>query len=84
VTVTVTDTAANMIKMMEFLPSHTGHNGCLNYVLQLSINGEILEKPEVKNIISSVRAFTNYAVISTLLSTAVRSKQDKLGWSELM
>ena len=82
VTVTVSDTAANMIKMMEFLPSHIVHNGCLCHVLQLSINDEILEKPEVKHIIFSVRAFTNYASISTLLSTAVRRKQEELGWSE--
>ena len=82
VTVTVSDTASNMLKMMEFLPSHIVHNGCLNHVLQLSINHEILEKPEVKNIIFSVRAFTNYAAISTLLSTAVRSKQEELGWSD--
>ena len=80
--VTVSDTAANMIKMMEFLPSHIVHNGCLNHVLQLSINDEILEKPEVKNIIFNVRAFTNYAAISTLLSTAVRSKQEDLGWND--
>ena len=68
--------------MMEFLPSHIVHNGCLNHVLQLSINDEILEKPEVKNIIFNVKAFTNYAAISTLLSTAVRSKQEDLGWND--
>ena len=81
-TVTVSDTAANMGKKFEFLPSHIVHNGCLNYVLQLVVNDEILEKPEVKNIVFSVRAFTNYASISTLLSAAVRSKQEEMGWSD--
>ena len=81
-TVTVSDTAANMVKMFEFLPSHIVHNGCLNHVLQLVVNDEILEKPEVKNIVFSVRAFTNYASISTLLSAAVRSKQEEMGWSD--
>ena len=71
-----------MVKMFDFLPSHIVHNGYLNHVLQLVVNDEILEKPEVKNIVFSVRAFTNYASISTLLSAAVRSKQEEMGWSD--
>ena len=78
-TVTVSDTAANMIRMMHFLPSHIVHNNCLNHVLQLTINDEVLEKPEVKNIIMNVRAFTNYAAISILLTEALRKKQEELG-----
>ena len=71
-TVTVSDTAANMIRMMDFLPDHITHNPCLNHVLQLAINDEVLEKPEIKNLILNVRAFTNYAATSTLLSAALR------------
>jgi hypothetical protein len=81
-TVTVSDTASNMLKMMQFLPEHMTHNGCLNHVLQLTINDEVLEKPEVKNMILSVRAFTNYAATSILLSAALRKKQEALGWEE--
>ena len=44
-TVCVSDTAANMLKMMEYLPNNMEHNDCLNHVFQLSINDEILEKP---------------------------------------
>ena len=80
-TVTVSDTAANMIKMFEFLPQHIVHNGCLNHVLQLVINDEILEKPEVKNIVYNVRAFTNYAAFP-LLNAAMRSKQEEMGKDE--
>ena len=78
-TVTVSVTASNMIRMMHFLPSHIVHNDCLNYVLQLSINDEVFEKPDVKNIIFNVRAFTNYAAISILLAGALRKKQEELG-----
>ena len=77
-TVCVSDTAANMIKMMEYLPNDMEHNDCLNHVLQLSINDEILEKPEIKNIIMNVRAVTNYT--SILLSSALKRKQEELGW----
>ena len=59
-TVCVSDTAATMIRMMEYLPNDKEHNDCLNHFLQLSINDEILEKPEIKSIIINVRAVTNY------------------------
>jgi hypothetical protein len=81
-TVTVSDRAANMIRMMRFLPSLISQNDCLNHVLQLTINDEVLEKPEIKNIIFGVRAFNNYAAISILLSNALRSKQEELGTAE--
>ena len=81
-TVTVSDTAANMLRMMRFLPEHIVHNSCLNHVLQLTINDEVLEKPEIKNLITNVRAFTNYAGIITLLSSAIRKKQEELEWEE--
>ena len=71
-----------MLRMMRFLPIHIVHNSCLNHVLQLTINDEVLEKPEIKNLITNVRAFTNYAGISTLLSSAIRKKQEELEWEE--
>ena len=64
------------------MPDHIGHINCLNHVLQLTINDEVLEKPEVKNLIINVRAFTNYAASSILLSSAVRTKQESLGSEE--
>lgn len=79
-TVCVSDTASNMLKMMEYLPNSMEHNDCLNHVFQLSINDEILEKPEIKNIIANVRAFTNYT--SVLLSSALRKRQEELGWED--
>ena len=71
-----------MIKMMEFLPAHMTHNGCLNHVLQLAINDEVLDKPEIKNVILSVRAFTNYAAVAILCSAALRKKQEAIDWEE--
>ena len=47
-TVVVSDTAANMLKMMDYLPNDMEHNSCLNHVLQLVINDEVFEKQEIK------------------------------------
>ena len=66
--------------MMEYFPNNMEHNDCLNHVFQLSINDEILEKPEIKNIVANVRAFTNYT--SVLLSSALRKRQEELGWED--
>ena len=79
-TVCVSDTAANMLKMMDYLPNNMEHCDCLNHVFQLFINDEILQKPEIKNIVANVRAFTNYT--SVLLSSALRKRQEELGWEE--
>ena len=79
--VVVSDSASNMLKMMEFLPNDMEHNSCLNHVLQLVINDEVFEKPEVKNIITNVKAFVNYCSNSVLLSSALRKKQEELGFS---
>ena len=46
--VVTTDTAVNKIKMMEYLPIHFLHGGCLNHIIQLTINDELLEKPSIK------------------------------------
>ena len=42
--VVTTDTAANMIKMMEYLPIHSLRGGCINHVIQLTINDDIPER----------------------------------------
>ena len=39
-------TAANMIKMMEYLAIHFLSTGCINYFIQLTINDEILKDQE--------------------------------------
>ena len=59
--VVTTDTAANMIKMMEYLPVHFLHGDCINHVLQLVIKDELLEKPSVKNLIQTCRKICTYA-----------------------
>ena len=39
--VVTTDTAANMIKMAQYLPMNFFHCGCLNHILQLVIKDEL-------------------------------------------
>ena len=39
-----TGTAANIIKMMEYLPIHSLRGGCINHVIQLTINDDIPER----------------------------------------
>ena len=82
-TVVVSDTAAPMLKMMDFLPNDMEHNSCLNHVLQLVINDEVFEKQEVKNIIANVKAFVNYSSYSVLLSSSLRKKQEEMEFSSL-
>ena len=82
-TVVVSDTAANMLCMMNFLPNDMERVNCLNHVLQLAINDEVFEKPEVTSIIANVKAVTNYASSSVLLSEAIRKKQEDLGFKSI-
>ena len=77
--VCVSDTASPMLKSMEYLPTHMIHNGCMNHILQLSINDEILEKPAVKTIIMKLRGFSNYASRSNLFSEYLRQLQREAG-----
>ena len=83
-TVVISDTASNMLKCMEFLPNDMEHCGCLNHVLQLSINDETFEKPEIKNIMAKVKAFINYHSISVLLASALEKEQKDLGWEKML
>ena len=52
-TVVISDTASNMLKMMEFLPNDMEHLNCLNHVLQLTINDAVFEKPELAGILAN-------------------------------
>ena len=77
----VSDTASNMLRMMNFLPNDIKRVDCLNHVLQLAINDEVFEKPEVTTVLANVKAVTNYASSSVLLSEAIRKKQEELGFT---
>jgi hypothetical protein len=81
-TVVISDTASNMIKSMEFLPNNMEHCGCLNHIMQLTINDEVFQKPEIKNIMAKVKVFINYNSVSVLLSAALEKKQRELGWEK--
>ena len=59
------------------------HNDCLNHVLQLSINDEVFEQPDITSIVANVKAFVNYAAISVLLSASLRKKQEALGFASI-
>ena len=80
-TVVVSDTASNMLRMMDFLPNEMEHNDCLNHVLQLVINNEVFEKPEITTIVTHMKAVVNYN--SVLLSSALRKKQEELGFKSI-
>ena len=45
--VVTTDTAANMIKMTQYLPMNFFNCCCLNHILQLVIKDEMFEKPSI-------------------------------------
>ena len=77
--VVTTDTAANMLKMMEYLPIQFSHGGCLNHVLQLVIKDELLEKASVKIIIKSCRKICTYANQTVMINQCIVMKQIELG-----
>ena len=82
-TVVISDTASNMLKMMEFLPNDMEHLNCLNHVLQLTINDEVFEKPELAGILANVKAVANYANVSVLFSSAIKKKQEELNFPNI-
>ena len=77
--VVTTDTASNMYKMMDYLPYHFCHGDCLNHVLQLVINDELLQKPSVKNLIKVCRHICTYSSQSVLLAQFIVKKQIETG-----
>ena len=77
--VVTTDTAANMIKMAQYLPMNFFHCGCLNHILQLVIKDELFEKPSIKALIKTCRHICTFANQSVQLSQSVVTKQIEAG-----
>ena len=61
----VSDTAANMLKMMDHLPDSMDHVDCLNHVLNLVVKAEVLGRPEIDNLITIVKKVVSFANMST-------------------
>ena len=61
--------------MMEYLPIHFLHGGCIHHVIQVTINDEILEKASIKNLIKTCRHICTYANQSVQLSQFIVAKQ---------
>ena len=77
--VVTTDTASNMQKMMDYLPVHFLHGGCLCHILQLVINDELLGKPSIKSLVKICRHICTYGNQSVQLSQLVVTKQMEAG-----
>ena len=77
--IVTTDTASNMIKMMEYLPIHFLHGGCLNHVLQLVIKDELLEKPSIKSLVKTCRHICTFSNQSIPMSQYIVDKQMEAG-----
>ena len=77
--VVTTDTAANMKKMMNYLPYHFSHGDCINHVLQLVIKDELLEKPSIKNLVQNCRSICSFANMSVLLAQSIIKRQIEAG-----
>ena len=73
--VVTTDTAANMHKMMDYLPYHFIHGDCINHVLQLVIKDELLEKASVKNLVKTCRDICTFSNQSVLFAQHIVTKQ---------
>ena len=82
VSVVTTDTAANMLKMMEYLPVHFIHGGCVNHVLQLVVKDELFEKPSIHNLIKTCRHICTYSNHTVALSQFLVTKQMEAGKDE--
>ena len=68
----VSDSASNMVAMADYI-NGLEHVKCLNHILQLCINDELLQKPEISRVIKNAREFLNYASNSVLPNDACRS-----------
>ena len=78
----ISDSAANMIKMLEFAPPDVDLIRCLNHILNTIINDELLKGPQVKSLISNIRAVTNLSHRSTLFAEDLRKRMEGLGLKE--
>ena len=77
------DSASNMIKMMEYLPTME-HSKCLNHILNTVVENEVLAKPEIRKVVDMVRKVTNYSSHSILFCEAMRKKFKELDCKEKM
>ena len=73
VKVIVSDSAANMQAMVDQMYG-VQHVKCLNHVLNLIVKDEILEKPQIRKLIETVRKVSNFPNSSVFFSEAVQSK----------
>ena len=69
--VVTTDTASNMIKMMEYCPVNFLHGGCINHILQLVIKDELLEKPSIKTLVKMCRHICTFSNTSVLFAQCI-------------
>ena len=79
-TVIVSDSAANMLHLMDFLPDDIQHNKCLNHLFNTVVENEIFQKPEIEKLVANVRAVTNYSHNSNLFANAMRQECLKQGF----
>ena len=73
-----TDSASNMTAMEAYL-EEAEMIKCLNHVLQLVINDEILMKPEIKELLARIKKFVNYASNSVLLGADCKKAAEEIG-----
>ena len=78
----ISDSAANMIKMLEFAPPDVDLVRCLNHILNTIVSDELLKGPQVKSLITNVRAVTNFSHRSTLFAEDLRNRMEGLGLKE--
>ena len=78
------DSAANMEKMMEFLPDRMSRIPCLNHVLNLVIKDEILKKPEIEKIVLFSRKIVGFGNMSNNFSEEMRVVSKELNKTELV
>ena len=75
--VVTTDTAANMLKMMDYLPIHFLHCGCFNHIPFNDV--ELFEKQSIKSLIKKCRHIYTYGNQSVQVSQCVVTKQMEAG-----
>ena len=80
--VLISDSASNMLKMLEFAPPDVELVRCLNHILNTIVQDELLKGPQVKGLISNLRDVTNYSHRSTLFAEDLRKKMENLGWED--
>ena len=80
--VLISDSASNMLKMLEFAPPDVDLIRCLNHILNTIVRDELLKGPQVKGLISNVRDVTNYSHRSTLFAEDLRKRMESLGWED--